>query len=183
MIRCNLSVLLAERNLKITKVSNDTGISRTTLTSLVNNRAQGIQFDTINSICTYLKISPDLLISFIPVDIKIRLVSIVGINSLEIDVEIIKNSRTFNCSLLGSYHTSFNNGELSYLDIYIGLFDEYSEEVKEENHIIVSAFNMLSTPFINDIESEIIEELYSNFDYDISKDLTCSLVWSDDFGI
>ena len=46
MIACNLSVLLAERNLKISQVSKATGISRTTLTSLALNNAKGIQFDT-----------------------------------------------------------------------------------------------------------------------------------------
>ena len=59
MIKSNLKILLAKRNLKITKVSNDTGISRTTLTSLASNYAKGIQFDTLENLCNYLKISPN----------------------------------------------------------------------------------------------------------------------------
>jgi len=59
MIKCNLKILLAKRNLKITKVSNDTGISRTTLTSLASNYAKGIHFDTLENLCNYLKISPN----------------------------------------------------------------------------------------------------------------------------
>lgn len=51
MIKCNLAVLLAERGLKLTTVSNDTGISRTTLTALANNKNSGIQFDTLNTLC------------------------------------------------------------------------------------------------------------------------------------
>lgn len=183
MIRCNLNILLAERNLKITKVSNDTGISRTTLTSLVNNRAHGIQLDTINSLCSYLKISPDLLISFIPIEINIKLVRLVDDDCMEIDIEIVKNSRTFNCSLIGNYYTSFTDGELSGLDLSIGLWDEEinDEDVKEENRIIISAFNMLSAPFINDIENAIFEEICSKFDFRISDDLTWSLIWDDNF--
>ena len=65
MIRCNLAVLLAERNLRISKVSKDTGISRTTLTSLNNNYSQGIQFDTMNTLCLYLGVVPEKLISYI----------------------------------------------------------------------------------------------------------------------
>lgn len=41
MILTNLKVLLAERNLSISKVSNDTGISRTTLTALSSNNCKG----------------------------------------------------------------------------------------------------------------------------------------------
>lgn len=70
MIKCNLPVLLAERGLKITKLSNDTGISRTTLTSLSNNYSQGIQFDTLNKICNYLKITPGELFLYAPFEIN-----------------------------------------------------------------------------------------------------------------
>ncbi|MFT9116533.1 MAG: helix-turn-helix transcriptional regulator [Sporolactobacillus sp.] len=59
MITCNLSVLLAERNLKISTLSKYTGISRTTLTALSSNRSKGIQFDTFDTLCTYLKVRPD----------------------------------------------------------------------------------------------------------------------------
>ena len=69
MLRCNLAILLSERNLKITKVAKDTGISRTTLTSLSSNSSKGIQLDTMNTLCHYLSITPDKLFSFIPLDI------------------------------------------------------------------------------------------------------------------
>ena len=59
MIISNLNVLLAERKLTISKVSKDTGISRTTLTSLCSNFAKGIQFDTLNSLIKYFKIKFD----------------------------------------------------------------------------------------------------------------------------
>ena len=55
MIHCNLATLLAQRNLKISKVYQDTGISRTTLTALAYNHAQGI--------------SPTDLILHVPVDV------------------------------------------------------------------------------------------------------------------
>ncbi len=72
MIKCNLAVLLAERNLKITQVSKDTGISRTTLTSLVNNYSQGIQIETLNKLCIYLQVTPEQFFSYIPYDFSIR---------------------------------------------------------------------------------------------------------------
>ncbi|MCT6924097.1 helix-turn-helix transcriptional regulator [Metasolibacillus sp.] len=59
MIKCNLAVLLAERNLKISEVAKRTGISRTTLTALSQNQSKGIQFDTFDNLCNYLKVKPN----------------------------------------------------------------------------------------------------------------------------
>ncbi len=72
MIESNLRVLLAERNIRITKVAEDTGISRTTLTSLVYGNAQGIQFDTIDKLCRYLRISPGHFFVFAPFAFSVR---------------------------------------------------------------------------------------------------------------
>ncbi|MEG1641322.1 MAG: helix-turn-helix transcriptional regulator [Ruthenibacterium sp.] len=72
MIQCNLAVLMAERGLKITKVSLDTGISRTTLTALYYNYSQGIQFDTMDTLCLYFDIPPKDFISFVPVSLSIK---------------------------------------------------------------------------------------------------------------
>ncbi|WP_081467767.1 helix-turn-helix domain-containing protein [Lentilactobacillus kisonensis] len=58
MLRNTLSLILVERQLRITKVSNDTGISRTTLTALSQNSNKMIQMETINTLCNYLKLSP-----------------------------------------------------------------------------------------------------------------------------
>ncbi|PLA80856.1 hypothetical protein CYR81_06920 [Enterococcus faecalis] len=68
MIRNNLSLLLTERNLKITRVANDTGISRTTLTALNQNDNKMIQMDTINTLCKYLKITPCDFFEYTPID-------------------------------------------------------------------------------------------------------------------
>ncbi|WP_332649691.1 helix-turn-helix domain-containing protein [Lysinibacillus sp. 54212] len=59
MIKCNLAVLLAERNIKISELSKRTGISRTTLTALAQNQSKGIQFDTFDTLCNYLKVRPN----------------------------------------------------------------------------------------------------------------------------
>ena len=46
MVKCNLNVILAQKNLKISQVSKATKISRTTLHALASNLGQGVQFDT-----------------------------------------------------------------------------------------------------------------------------------------
>lgn len=66
MIFCNLKVLLAQRNITISKMSEDTHISRTTLTSLCTNKSGGIQFDTLDTICGYLNVLPTDVILFSP---------------------------------------------------------------------------------------------------------------------
>lgn len=181
MIRCNLSVLLAERNLKITKVSNDTKISRTTLTSLANNYSQGVQFDTINTLCNYLKITPDQLISYIPVDIEIGNIEIKDI-SMDINLTIIKNSRTFNCSLNGSCYTDFSDGKLNNIEILIELWDEelnsHDQDIVEENSLIIDTFKILPIPFRNDIKDKIYAKILSSFNEElISDDLTSYFSW------
>ncbi|MFK4167678.1 helix-turn-helix domain-containing protein [Paenibacillus lautus] len=58
MIKCNLRVLMAERKLNIQDVANKTGLSRTTISALVNENGKGIQFDTLETLCYFLKIDP-----------------------------------------------------------------------------------------------------------------------------
>ena len=70
MIKSNLKVILAENNLRVSKVANDTGISRTTLTALSENHSKGIQLDTMNKLCKYLKILPSEL--FLNIDTGIE---------------------------------------------------------------------------------------------------------------
>ena len=70
MIKCNLAVVLAEKGLKISKVSQDTGISRTTLTALAQNTCKGFQLDTLNTLCKYLDVKPAELILFNSFDFK-----------------------------------------------------------------------------------------------------------------
>ena len=73
MLIPNLSVLLAERRLTISKVAQDTGISRTTLTALAGRSARGIQFDTLNRLCQYLKVTPDALFIYRPFDLSLSI--------------------------------------------------------------------------------------------------------------
>ena len=72
MILSRLKVLLAERNIKISRVSNDTGISRTTLTALAQNTPKGVQFDTIDVLCQYLGIQISDFFEYVPFDINVN---------------------------------------------------------------------------------------------------------------
>ena len=54
MINNKFSVLLAERLLKISTVSKETGISRTTLTNLYYKRTNQISIEVLDKLCSYL---------------------------------------------------------------------------------------------------------------------------------
>ena len=56
--RIKLWELMAERNLKVTKVMEDTGLSRPTLNSLKYGKSKGIQLSTMNKLCNYLRVTP-----------------------------------------------------------------------------------------------------------------------------
>ena len=56
--RIKLWELLAERNLKVTQVCKDTGLSRPTLNAIKYGRSKGIQLETIDVLCNYFKITP-----------------------------------------------------------------------------------------------------------------------------
>lgn len=70
MIKNNFNELVAQRKLKITRISNDTGISRPTLNSLTRDDGKGIQYDTLNTLCNYFSITPCEFFSYIPYDIS-----------------------------------------------------------------------------------------------------------------
>lgn len=58
MIKCNLAVLLAERGLKMSDIINDTPLSKTAVRGLFYNTSKGIQYETLEIICDYLKVEP-----------------------------------------------------------------------------------------------------------------------------
>ena len=166
MVRCNLAVLLAERSLKITRVSNDTGISRTTLTNLANNYGVGIQLETLNTLCMYLKVTPSQLLSFIPVNIDVEGVCWNDDNSIDIDLRIEDSSGIHTCSLGGE--TVPMVGDDGYhivrIDITARLYDEKGndDDVRQDNQIIRQSFSKLTIPFQKDLEWLIFDGVVSS---------------------
>lgn len=58
MIVNKFSEILGKRKMKISDVHEATGISRPTLTALYYAKRKGIEFDTLDKICRYLRIQP-----------------------------------------------------------------------------------------------------------------------------
>lgn len=91
MVFCNLKVLLAQRGISISKMSSATNISRTTLTALCSNKSGGIQFDTLNTICSYLNVAASELILYSPYEFKLQRNS----DYLEIHITNLLNRANF----------------------------------------------------------------------------------------
>ena len=68
MINNNFSTMLGERLLKISKIAEDTGISRTTLTSLYYRRSSLISLGVLDKLCGYLGCKVGDILEFEPGD-------------------------------------------------------------------------------------------------------------------
>lgn len=156
MILCNLNVLLAKRQLKISRVYNDTGISRSTLTALASGEPKGIQFDTINTLCKYLKITPSDLFLYSPIDINITLGDVICHHSLNsfYDVQEVK--------LQGSIFLNFDtpNGAITNelkIDstIHNGQYYIFLSAIDENNRNYEKILESLDDNFIVSISKNI----------------------------
>lgn len=69
MLFVRLAHLMASRRLKIADVCKDTDISRPTLTALYYGTGKGINFDTIDKLCSYFHCQTNDLLYFYDVEI------------------------------------------------------------------------------------------------------------------
>lgn len=64
MIKINLAEIMAKNKIRtIQKISDQTGISRTTLTALYYGTSTGIQFSTLDRLCQFFNCHIDELIN------------------------------------------------------------------------------------------------------------------------
>lgn len=161
MIICNLENILKERSLKISKVSADTKISRTTLTALCNNTGKGIQFETLNTLCIYLNIKPSQLLTAIPFDFAVGEVSWTGGTDANFDlftIEILYSDRTRNECVYLSGGVSFLDYD-SIADVRIDALSANPEQehgnTADEVELFLSAIRSLPFPALQDIKQQI----------------------------
>ena len=167
MLKCNLAVLLAERKLKISKVATDTGISRTTLTALSSNQSQGIQFDTLNTLCSYLRVTPAEFFCYAPFEFKTKLDK-TGDNTFDISLSFVPMNKRY----------SLSDEVYLFADVYPGNPIEVSVELPddEENFKTLRRYMKdLSPIFRRDLEQQLCEDVYNNYFDDGYEDGDCIL--------
>lgn len=154
MLKCNLAVLLAERKLKISKVSKDTGISRTTLTALSSNQSQGIQFDTLNNLCSYLRITPSDFFCYAPFEFTVKLEEYRD-NAFYIHINFDSLDSVY---LFADLYPQFEKDDskvVKFVEIYLDLPDD-----EDNTRTLNRYFKELSPIFKRDIEQKICEVVY-----------------------
>ncbi|MFK5675435.1 helix-turn-helix transcriptional regulator [Mammaliicoccus sciuri] len=72
MIICTLNQLMKEKDITQSKISDDTGITRPTLLSLIRNDNQSIRYETINQLCKFFSIDMSELLVYSPVEVKLE---------------------------------------------------------------------------------------------------------------
>lgn len=168
MLRCNLKVLLAEMGKTATKVSADTRISRVTLGSLINNQAKGVQFDTINTLCTYLGVSPGKLFSFVPFDIEVERVYISEAGS-EITFRIRDNGRDVCCVIPADISISTRKLDVFSVpdSIYIDLCTEENQNTEVFRRYFGSLSQDLKTHVLDMVETAVLTDIEEDLSADI----------------
>ena len=66
MLRNRLRILLAERDLKIKDVVNATGLTRPSISNMVNNRSANVSTKNLDKLCNYLEVTPTEFWEFKP---------------------------------------------------------------------------------------------------------------------
>lgn len=196
MLLCNLSVLLAERNLKITKVSKDTGISRTTLTSLISNTSKGIQFDTLNTLCNYLNVSVGDLFVYSPYEFSVLKIEFGKDNEIFITLDIKQKPfelPPIELACIANYHETIQENlekSLFALDILIEgvVFPYFFNLLLDLNDrstgITVYIFNKMHKMFYYELETDIkikVFKILSEKYKQISENINISISWNDNF--
>lgn len=167
MIIIKLSEILGRKKLKISDVIRETGVTRPTLTSLYYGKGNGISFDTLNSLCRYLKVGTDDLIKFYDIDIDSTDIKL----SKKEYTETPDSSRESIKYITDLYYlctVTFKQRGLSPVSASVHvipadfrLIDVYIELNEEE-----SVFTRLFPPDVRDvIIHKIVSSVYVNFTY------------------
>ena len=106
MIQTNLKELLNRNNISINKLSIETGLSRPTLTSLMNNESKGIQFDTLEKLLDYFNISISDFFSIYNDEIIFNFLSEVPLSHVVLRLFLIYSQSCLLPDLLQSFHRS-----------------------------------------------------------------------------
>lgn len=138
MIKCNLAVLMAERKMSIQDVADKTGLSRTTISALVNEIGKGIQFETMDTLCELFNITPGDLFSHFHMEasfsFNIREILEKGFNPSAIFTAVSSRKDFMSASLLVKDKENIKSE--------LGLKVEVNTRIESEMYIFNGTLNM-----------------------------------------
>lgn len=172
MIKCNLSVLLAERGLKMIDIVRDTGLSQNAVRGLYYNTSKGIQFETLEIICDYLKVEPGDVIKKIDFDFKV------------IDKKVDKKDESIKYKIKFIYDQKKYTGSLKVNLSYPYLrelynnensFEEINFEIELNDELNKNIFSQITELEIDKIERKLVDDFIKTFGLD--NDLITNVVF------
>lgn len=170
MIQSKLSVLMAERGLKISDLYEETGISKTTLMALAENSGKGVQFDTVDKLCNFLGVTPCEFFEYSPYIVNIEESKYYSqkennLNDLAVTVKNQFYEKTFYLSIYidsgDAFDLPINDTDLK-LAVLIGLSGNESYKNEEFFKFLSELSVAFKTEFINKIINNIKEKLSEN---------------------
>lgn len=189
MIISNLKTILANKNISATGLAKTSGVSRTAINQLVNNISGGIQFETVNKICSVLNIGLEDLISFAPFDINIEVRNPKFNNKsilIDLELHITKYGKSDIPLFMGNTftHIFFLNIEYKeYNDIppVFKISFEKKEDILLYQELMSTAPIQINTHIIEQLEYKLrsaIETVYNN-EFDISIPMEFQTLFTD----
>ncbi|WP_096186855.1 helix-turn-helix domain-containing protein [Evansella halocellulosilytica] len=184
-IHCNLRVLMAEKNMNIKDIFENTSLSRTTISNLYNNYANGVKYETLSQLCTFLDCQPGDLLTFYDVEIEIETDNIVNGLNVESLYHQLKTgedwSELINRTQLNTIvKLKYNEGKFEF-GLPVLLDSKFSSSLVmniniEFDNSLKSQFKKMSIPFVVEnyifehLTDLIIKEVHELFDFDIGLD-------------
>lgn len=164
MIRNNLAKLLIDRGIKATMLAEKTGIAKSTLSKISNNATAKIEYSTINSICSVLRITPSDFFEYTPINCSYNF----EITDDFVPTLVVDTSRELEFKIFGSITFTKNEMKISKIE-YEGVLKHLI--TNNENSDYTLMFEGELAP-ITGINLSIFDEIPISFQTDIEEEFS-----------
>lgn len=159
MIQSRLSVLMAERGLKISDLYEETGISKTTLMAIAENNGKGVQFDTVDKLCNFLGVTPCDFFDYSPYLVETKIIELNEGNLKGFETTIKKQNyeKDFYLTIYVEKGDSFD------IPVKKGEYDYYiSLELQDSDHYTQKEFYNFLTALSISFRIDFVNNLIDN---------------------
>ena len=149
---------------------------------LLNNRSQGIQFETLDTLCMYLNVSIEQLLVFIPYNFEFHAEHWNPTHKDDVNIKIIvteqkkKHIATFESRVWISY-SSINRDKVDDITVDIPLPEGFEDEEKSEEVFMIKLIRGLPAIFRLAFATPIIKEVADVLDLSLEDSCLESVTW------
>lgn len=165
MLANQLNVLLAQRQLSIKQVVNELGISRSSISNIVNNPSANVSTETINKLCNYLGITPSDFFIYAPYEFSFKSGNNGYTSFVQVTVSANQIETLFTYTVyLADYDLDWEGNDVpGNYDFYIRVTPDEPEDTA-----ILPIYKKLAPTFQTQLTSRFISETLSLLKKDIS---------------